>query len=1126
MIYDCCNEKRKAAVSGNPALNGIDYLEVPDASDLAVVASALRPPPQCILLIHCLNPLPPTLSLGPAPTSGGPLPSGGVNVVIDGGESIPTVAVDWVIAAAQISATTLPPAVGAIAPLVSTLADKPNVLLVRTHQAGDFSTYCLRLVNDATKATGPFAITDVLTGFDPQLAAVDFSFKVESGPDFDCARTVPDCPPAGLTPPAINYLAKDYGSFRTIILDRLNQLLPSWGGSSEADLGVALAELMAYLGDHLSYQQDAVATEAYLETARRRVSLRRHALLVDYQVQEGCNARAFVHLDLNTPAGTPVFLDRTRVRFNAFTPGMPSSLAPGLGNGDNEEAAIRLGVPVFEPMHDAVLYADHNELHFHTWGDTDCCLPKGATEATLRSSYPLLQIGDVLIFQEMIGPQTGNPADADIRRRCAVRLTNIATQDSNKNPLVDPLDKDAAGNPIQVTEIQWAQADALPFPLCISSTYLDSAGDQQSVSDVSVAFGNIVLADHGVSLSGKLLGTVPPPRLYYPPDPAADRCQLPSPSPVPARYRPTVPDKPLTQVVALATVPLTGAGNPATSAPVSLSNAGPVPLPGKNGFASLTLRPTDPTGWPQYFGVVVNANATTPGNIDLTVVYNPPGGAAGVLAQVPVEKFTNLSLRSTGTNYVATAINTGSKLIAVPTTYVAPTGALAGFAAAPTMLANAGTIDLYDLGNPPNKFLTLQPPNPALWPPLFAVTAQANAQDATRFDLTVLYDPKSGGMGATLPVTVEHFADLLLTDVDSQIAAASALVISEDFAQGAALILSAQDLIQTDPRLSAPAITLTATSNDATTTWIAEPNLLESGDSDPVFAVEVESDGTASLLFGDDVNGETPDAGTVFTASYRIGNGTAGNVGADSLIYFSAADPVVQSQIQSCRNPLPAIGGTDPETTDQIRRRAPQAFLTQERAVTMADYETLTELNPQVDRAAASLRWTGAWYTASVAIEPTGGGNPSPTLSSSLRQELERYRMAGQDLAVESPEYISLELALAIGVDPDYFRADVEQALLAVLSNRRQPDGSTGLFYPDNFVFGQTVYLSPIYAAARSVAGVISVEATAFQPLGVATQQYLDAGELKLGALQVARLDNDPNFPSHGQLTLAMQGGR
>jgi len=52
------------------------------------------------------------------------------------------------------------------------------------------------------------------------------------------------------------------------------------------------------------------------------------------------------------------------------------------------------------------------------------------------------------------------------------------------------------------------------------------------------------------------------------------------------------------------------------------------------------------------------------------------------------------------------------------------------------------------------------------------------------------------------------------------------------------------------------------------------------------------------------------------------------------------------------------------------------------------------------------------------------------------------------------------------------------------------------------------------------------VLATTFQTQGVDTDQYLKAGELKLGALQVARLANDPSYPDWGQLTLNMQGGR
>ena len=89
-------------------------------------------------------------------------------------------------------------------------------------------------------------------------------------------------------------------------------------------------------------------------------------------------------------------------------------------------------------------------------------------------------------------------------------------------------------------------------------------------------------------------------------------------------------------------------------------------------------------------------------------------------------------------------------------------------------------------------------------------------------------------------------------------------------------------------------------------------------------------------------------------------------------------------------------------------------------------------------------------------------------------------------------------------------------------STRRQK----GLFAPDTFTFGQTVYLSPIYAAARKVAGVTSVTATIFQPQGVNATSYLAKGEIPLGPFQIASMDNDPSFPNHGQLTLMLKGGK
>src|SRR5208337_62923 len=283
--------------------------------------------------------------------------------------SITNIPIAWVVPANSVAGSSRPD-VAALTQVVNSLTDLDNVLVIRTARPGDFSPYTLGLVNSAAQASqAPFEVTGTLAGFDSQLAEVDFSFKVECGPDFDCAPLSPNCSQAPPAPPQINYLAKDYGSFRTLILDRLNQLLPSWGATSEADLGVALAELIAYKGDYLSYQQDAIATEAYIETARRRVSLRRHAVLVDYHVHDGCNARAWIQLTV----GGPVHMAAATTKFYTTVPGMPPSL-DGLGN---EQSAVAAGVQVFEPMQDADLDPDLNLLKFYTWGDTGCCLPAG-----------------------------------------------------------------------------------------------------------------------------------------------------------------------------------------------------------------------------------------------------------------------------------------------------------------------------------------------------------------------------------------------------------------------------------------------------------------------------------------------------------------------------------------------------------------------------------------------------------------------------------------------------------------------------------------------------------------------------------------------------------------------------
>jgi predicted phage baseplate assembly protein len=265
-----------------------------------------------------------------------------------------------------------------------------------------------------------------------------------------------------------------------------------------------------------------------------------------------------------------------------------------------------------------------------------------------------------------------------------------------------------------------------------------------------------------------------------------------------------------------------------------------------------------------------------------------------------------------------------------------------------------------------------------------------------------------------------------------------------------------------------------------------------------------------------------PLPGTAFTAHYRTGNGTAGNVGAGALWHIQSTD----AAIVGVRNPLPARGGVDPETAEQVRQRAPSAFRTQERAVTEADYAEVTERDPRVQQAKATLRWTGSWHTVFLAVDPLGGRALDPVVASQLEAHVDRYRMAGHDLEIDEPVYVPLEIDMHVCVRPDYFRSGVKQALLELFSNQVLPGGKRALFHADNFTFGQTVYLSPLYAAAQAVPGVMSVQITTFKRRTSTDRSGLDKGFLQLGRMEIAQLDNDRNFAERGVFRLTMGGGK
>jgi hypothetical protein len=328
---------------------------------------------------------------------------------------------------------------------------------------------------------------------------------------------------------------------------------------------------------------------------------------------------------------------------------------------------------------------------------------------------------------------------------------------------------------------------------------------------------------------------------------------------------------------------------------------------------------------------------------------------------------------------------------------------------------------------------------------------------------------------------------------------------------------SASSATSGDPRSALPMISLFDAEE---TEWDLRADLLASDSFDTDFVVETESDGIAHLRFGDGVHGREPEIGG-FEATWRIGNGRAGNVGAETIRRVVSSD----TGITRVLNPLAAGGGTDPESLDQVRLYAPQAFRVQERAVTEADYGTITARRSDVQRGVGTMQWTGSWHTMETTVDRLRGLDVDEEFRAELVMWLDGYRMAGLDLRVDEPLFVPLDIAMDVCVEPGYFRASVRAALLEAFSSRRLATGTLGFFHQDNFTFGQPLYLSRVIAAAMDVPGVRSVEVTLFQRWGRLSNNELTDAIISADRLEILRLDNDPSLPENGRIEFTMRGG-
>lgn len=367
------------------------------------------------------------------------------------------------------------------------------VLNLIVRPIGDYSTYTLELRSSL--------IANSL--FDPLFSEIRFKFR----PGCFNTNCAPDWDPAPEPPaePAIDYLAKDYGSFRQTMVGAMMDRVPGWEATSEADLDMVLADLFSVAADEISDYQDRVMNEAYLTSARKRVSLARHSRMMDYHIHQGSQASTWLAIEIEHHGAGQ--------KFFAVSEGVK------IWTGEKEEDQNSV---VFLSRHKdpVTLHQFLNSAGLYTWSDTITSLKAGSTSADLKLYNRLYldgidppddqpdqaaaeEIADFLhwfpkqedpprylLIHEHLNPETGFKPGVDPSKR---QLLQLLPDKKGAVAMKDPITDE------WFVRIRWRKEDALRRDYCFTVDCPAGGGGTAigKTENISLFHGNLIEVFHG-----------------------------------------------------------------------------------------------------------------------------------------------------------------------------------------------------------------------------------------------------------------------------------------------------------------------------------------------------------------------------------------------------------------------------------------------------------------------------------------------------------------------------------------------------------------------------------------------------------------------------------------------------
>lgn len=251
--------------------------------------------------------------------------------------------------------------------------------------------------------------------------------------------------------------------------------------------------------------------------------------------------------------------------------------------------------------------------------------------------------------------------------------------------------------------------------------------------------------------------------------------------------------------------------------------------------------------------------------------------------------------------------------------------------------------------------------------------------------------------------------------------------------------------------------------------------------------------------------GSTLKANTTMFIQYRIGGGSTSNLGVNVITQIGTVSFFVNGPSESvnntvtnslrCTNVTAAIGGAPAPTTEEVRNLVSFNFASQNRAVTVNDYESIIRTMPSQFGAPAKVAITEENNKIKIKMLSYDDSGKlteiiSNTLKNNVANYLSNYRMINDYISVETANVIDLSLTIDVVLDASQNQGVVISSIINLVTN---------YFDPANMQMGQNVNVSELRRLIQSENGVLSIsDILVFNKIGgqysssQTSQRYLD----------------------------------